>query len=199
VEFAQGIVALAGMGIDCLLEIGPRGVLGSMAMQCWPKDTPPRVAVSLDRRSDGSLGFARAVGAVYAAGAQLTFPGLFAGETRRKIPLPQYPFQRQRHWHEAVKARVVDSSAGFLLGPAVDVVANGQRIYPQRMCLDRQPWLADHRVYGAAVLPGMGYVAMALQAAGAPAQLEAVSFIEPLFLSDGDDATGIDSRSSGPA
>jgi acyl transferase domain-containing protein/acyl-CoA synthetase (AMP-forming)/AMP-acid ligase II/NADPH:quinone reductase-like Zn-dependent oxidoreductase/acyl carrier protein len=187
VEFAQGIVALAGMGIDCLLEIGPRGVLGSMAMQCWPKDTPPRVAVSLDRRSDGSLGFARAVGAVYAAGAQLTFPGLFAGETRRKIPLPQYPFQRQRHWHEAVKARVVDSSAGFLLGPAVDVVANGQRIYPQRMCLDRQPWLADHRVYGAAVLPGMGYVAMALQAAGAPAQLEAVSFIEPLFLSDGDD------------
>jgi acyl transferase domain-containing protein len=43
----------------------------------------------------------KAVAGAYEAGLGISFAGLFAGETRRRISLPSYPFQRRRHWIEA--------------------------------------------------------------------------------------------------
>ena len=45
--------------------------------------------------------FVSAVAKVYEAGATIDFTGLFAGEARRKVGLPGYPFQRRRHWVDA--------------------------------------------------------------------------------------------------
>ncbi|MEI7601619.1 MAG: SDR family NAD(P)-dependent oxidoreductase, partial [Aestuariivirga sp.] len=98
VAFAQGVKSLAELGVDCLLEVGPHGVLTAMAGLCWPDGTAPRLVASLTRGEDGSASFAHAVGAVYAAGSHLDFAGLFAGEARARIALPGYPFQRQRYW-----------------------------------------------------------------------------------------------------
>ena len=39
----------------------------------------------------------------YEAGEQVSFERLFAGEKRRRIPLPGYPFQRRRHWVEPLR------------------------------------------------------------------------------------------------
>ena len=47
---------------------------------------------------EGSTGFVEAVAGVYEAGLALSFEGMFAGESRRRISLPSYPFQRRRHW-----------------------------------------------------------------------------------------------------
>ena len=41
-----------------------------------------------------------AAAAAYEAGEEVSFARLFAGEARRRIPLPGYPFQRRRHWVE---------------------------------------------------------------------------------------------------
>ena len=43
-------------------------------------------------------GFAAAVVKAYEAGLEINFEGLFAGETRRRISLPGYPFERRRYW-----------------------------------------------------------------------------------------------------
>ena len=43
-------------------------------------------------------GFVRAVAGAYEAGLDISFAGLCAGEVRRRIALPTYPFQRRRHW-----------------------------------------------------------------------------------------------------
>ena len=43
-------------------------------------------------------GFAAAVAEAYEAGLRINFEGLFAGETRRRISLPDYPFERRRYW-----------------------------------------------------------------------------------------------------
>ncbi|MGE0536049.1 MAG: beta-ketoacyl synthase N-terminal-like domain-containing protein, partial [Pirellulales bacterium] len=40
------------------------------------------------------------VGALFAAGVDLDWDALFAGESRRRVPLPTYPFQRSRYWFE---------------------------------------------------------------------------------------------------
>ena len=45
------------------------------------------------------------VGEAYQAGLDITFEGLFAGEARRRISLPGYPFQRERYWYETSKQR----------------------------------------------------------------------------------------------
>ena len=39
-----------------------------------------------------------AVARAYEAGIPISFEGMFTGETRRRISLPSYPFQRRRHW-----------------------------------------------------------------------------------------------------
>ena len=43
-------------------------------------------------------GFAAAAARAYEAGIPLRFEGLFTGETRRRISVPSYPFQRKRFW-----------------------------------------------------------------------------------------------------
>ena len=40
------------------------------------------------------------VAGAYEAGLAVAFAGLFAGETRRRVSLPGYPFQLRRYWIE---------------------------------------------------------------------------------------------------
>ena len=74
--------ALASLGADLLVEVGPQTKLDAA-------DAPPE---GFEER------FVRAVSAAYEAGARISFSGLFAGEERRRIAIPGYPFQRRRFW-----------------------------------------------------------------------------------------------------
>ena len=48
--------------------------------------------------SGSASSFLKAVAAAYEAGGQVSFPGLFAGEERSRIAIPEYPFQRRSFW-----------------------------------------------------------------------------------------------------
>jgi len=54
--------------------------------------TEPRAAILL------AWSIVEAVARAYEAGLAIDFRGLFAGEGRRRISLPGYPFQRRRYW-----------------------------------------------------------------------------------------------------
>ena len=94
---------------------------------------------------------AGAVAAVYAAGAALNFPGLFAGEERARVPLPGYAFQRQRYWVDTRKQRV--AAAHGLLGTRHDS-ARGEVTFETELSAAEPAWLADHQVFGRIVVPG---------------------------------------------
>ena len=99
VRFASGVEALKELGVGVLVEVGPRVVLGPMAAFSWPEGeagdgSGPAVVTSLERET----GFVEAVSGAYEAGLPVSFAGLFAGERRRRVSLPTYPFQRKRHW-----------------------------------------------------------------------------------------------------
>ena len=108
--FGAGISTLANLGVDAVVEIGPGAVLGPQVSLQWPDSSDgeeatasPLVLASLIRPSDqdseeSSTGFVEAVAGAYEAGLALSFEGMFAGESRRRISLPSYPFQRRRHW-----------------------------------------------------------------------------------------------------
>ena len=91
---------LAQLGVDVVVEIGP----GSTG-EARPDSTgTPVVPSTLGSPSvngtstESDEGFARAVASAYEAGLDISFAGLFAGEIRRRISIPGYPFQRRRHW-----------------------------------------------------------------------------------------------------
>ena len=112
VSFGGAVRTLADLGVDLVIEIGPRSLLAPLAVSAWPDSAPPpRVIASMglpdeEKTTPGSARvFADAVAEAYEAGLSIRFQGLFAGESRRRIPIPDYPFQRERFWLEASKRR----------------------------------------------------------------------------------------------
>lgn len=96
---------LAEVGIDLLVGVGPHTTLARAIGDTWPKPTEkPTVLSTLASSADDAEapasddGFVRSVAGAYEAGLAISFAGLFAGEVRRRISLPTYPFQRRTHW-----------------------------------------------------------------------------------------------------
>ncbi|MCY3647461.1 MAG: SDR family NAD(P)-dependent oxidoreductase [Chloroflexi bacterium] len=169
VAFAGGVDSLAELGVDLVVEIGPDSVLGTMATLCWPSGSAaPAVLASLRRPPrDGSspepeAGFVDAVAAGYEAGLDIAFEGLFAGEARRRISLPSYPFQRELHWVEGTRQRRL--GAGHPLLGARHESARGEVAFETEVFPSDPAWLEDHRVFGRYVAPGALYGAMAATA-----------------------------------
>ena len=102
------VAALAELEVDAVVEIGPEAALGPAVRDAWPRAAARRapVLISSLRRPDSEgaesaaddAGFAAAAAQAFEAGIPLRFEGLFAGEARRRVSLPGYPFQRRRFW-----------------------------------------------------------------------------------------------------
>ncbi len=173
VAFRACVETLAGLGVDAVVEIGPHAVLGPMVSMAWPDAggaAEPAVVSSLIRPATGEAppapgsggGFVEAVAGAYEAGLPLRFDGLFAGEARRRIALPGYPFQRERYWVEAPKRRR-QASGHPLLGSRHES-ASGETAFDTEVFPTDPAWLADHRVFGRLIAPGALYGAMAASA-----------------------------------
>ena len=100
--FDRCVESLEDLGAQVVVEIGPAAALGPLVASTWPESAGgagvPVVLSSLRGDLQGDDGFVEAVAGAYRAGLGVSFAGLFAGETRRRISLPGYPFQRRRHW-----------------------------------------------------------------------------------------------------
>jgi acyl transferase domain-containing protein/acyl carrier protein len=103
VRFSDGIKTLLGNPDIALLEIGPGQITGATVKQYQSGDGE-RVALSTMRRAtdeQSDVAFLlNTLSRLWVAGAQINWPGLHAGERRRRVPLPTYPFERQRYWIE---------------------------------------------------------------------------------------------------
>lgn len=100
VRFADGLETLMAAGDRVLLEVGPGQTLRSLAGQQASK---PQAAIStLRHRDDPSPDHAhwlRAFGQLWAAGVRVDWSRVRRSVGRR-IPLPTYAFEHQRHWIE---------------------------------------------------------------------------------------------------
>ena len=101
VRFADGLGNLLASSEQILLEVGPGQSLSAQVRR-HPLKTPAHIAVSSmrhpqDQDSDVAL-LLTALGRLWLAGVAINWPAFHAHERRRRVPLPTYPFERQRYW-----------------------------------------------------------------------------------------------------
>ncbi|GAB4199316.1 MAG: hypothetical protein OHK0022_19440 [Roseiflexaceae bacterium] len=104
VRFADGMRALMSTGDKILLEVGPGRTLSTLARQSLPADTPTVVLTSLRHPQDSfsdSAFILTTLGKLWLAGLSIDWSGFYAGEQRHRVPLPTYPFERQRYWAQS--------------------------------------------------------------------------------------------------
>jgi phthiocerol/phenolphthiocerol synthesis type-I polyketide synthase E len=104
VRFAAGLGELLADPRRILLEVGPGRTLATFAGHHPGRSGPPVLVsrpASGDLATDAQAAALAAYGRLWLAGLRLDDrAGPLAGEGRRRVPLPTYPFERQRYWIE---------------------------------------------------------------------------------------------------
>ncbi|HEX5715599.1 MAG TPA: amino acid adenylation domain-containing protein, partial [Thermoanaerobaculia bacterium] len=107
VRFADGVRTLLSEPDRLLLEVGPGNALSALARQNVPAGQSRIVLASLPHPQEEQPDVAvmlRALGRLWLAGAEVDWAGFAIDEQRRRVPLPLYPFERQRYWLEPRKS-----------------------------------------------------------------------------------------------
>jgi len=167
VRLSETISILRADGHAVFVESSPHPVLTTPLT-----DTVPDAIVTGTLRRDQG-GWARVLTSL----AELHVRGVPAGwsavlpEGRGTRPsLPTYPFQRQRYWLDPAVDTADLTTSGLdnpnhpLLSAALRTPDGERQILTARLSLATHPWLADHAVHGTALLPGTGFVELALAA-----------------------------------
>ncbi len=105
VRFADGVAALLQKTESILLEVGPGQSLCSFVKQhpACERQRMPLVMSTLPSVYERSSEFSfllNTLGKLWLSGVTLDWKGFYAHEKRRRVPLPTYPFERQRYWIE---------------------------------------------------------------------------------------------------
>ncbi|MFH8446747.1 type I polyketide synthase, partial [Streptomyces sp. NPDC018026] len=181
VRFADGVGALRELGVVRFVECGPDPVLTGLARQILDTDADEVVFAPVlrkDRAEDVTA--VTALGQVFASGGTVDWAAFYAGRGAGRVDLPTYAFQRERYWlgtreymadswygGEGVDISAAGlSAAGHpLLGAAVSLADTDGVVLTGRLSLNTHAWIADHDVLGSVLLPGTGFVELALHAA----------------------------------
>ncbi len=172
-RFGDGIRAPRAEDVEQFLEIGPKATLLGLVPANAGDAGDARVSLLPSLRSGRGEAEAmlEALGALYVQGQAVDAARVFPDRSP-SVPLPGYPWQRERYWIDAPEQSASERSRGHLGGhpllglPTQLSTQTGTWIWEAPLDAERLPWLADHRIQGATIFPAAGYVEMAF-AAGA--------------------------------
>ncbi|MET9498164.1 SDR family NAD(P)-dependent oxidoreductase [Streptomyces sp. NPDC006552] len=172
VRFADGVDWLAAHGVTRYVELGPDATLTALARTCLPDDTTDRACVPLLRKDRPEAATLLAgVAAAHAHGVPVDLGSLLGSDAADpRIALPTYAFTRDRYWLRPALTTADVTGAGLtgtghpLLGAVVRVADDDRVLLTGRLSTRAQPWLADHTVSGAVLLPGTAFVELVLRA-----------------------------------
>ncbi|HEX3692074.1 MAG TPA: SDR family NAD(P)-dependent oxidoreductase [Solirubrobacteraceae bacterium] len=215
VRFHQSVMWLAGQGVRSYLELGPDAVLSAMAHESLTQadvgqqgvsaavdgessllpnepEAPLTVALLRDGRPELRT-VLMALGELWARGAAVQWSGLQRAAEARCLPLPGYAFQRKRYWlsgtHRSGSAGTgMEGVEHPLLSSAIALADGDGLLLTGRLDLHASPWLAEHVLMGAVVVPGTTYVEVALRAGQLVgcAELRELVIETPLLLTESD-------------
>jgi acyl transferase domain-containing protein len=198
VLFAPVIEKLLNDGIDVFLEVSPHPILLPAIQQSLlhlERDGMVLGSLRHDERERQSL--LATLGSLYAIGKSVEWSRLYA-RGAAPIPLPAYPWQRDRFWFDEGTTEAAQRGASVkrkspLIGPHIrPAVEPATNLWQRDLGSAAFPFLKDHRLYGEIVIPAGAYLEMALEAAWEALgeqvsfTVEQVRFERALVLSEGE-------------
>jgi acyl transferase domain-containing protein len=157
VRFADGIGELAKEPSRILLEVGPGQILSTLARQHPARNSEQLALHSMpqSQNRDEVAAMLSTLGRLWLAGSRIDWAGFYAHERRKRLPLPTYPFERQRYWVEPpgrsqtedpATTPIVESMSCGATSAVVTKSANGSRFTGRP--------LAEESIPGAALSEG---------------------------------------------
>lgn len=178
VLFLSATQQLLHEGFDAFLELSPHPILvGAIKQTMQHEGRKGTVLASLRREEEGRTHLLSALGKLYTLGHDICWDKVYATGVQR-VSLPTYPWQRERFWNshleeallsplQAVQTRRVGEAAPhpFLGQKLQSALQPGTYFWERELDTKHFPYLNDHRIQGAVLLPSTGFVEMALAAA----------------------------------
>jgi acyl transferase domain-containing protein/acyl carrier protein len=166
VRFANALAALVDDGIDAFVELGPHPALLDVIRQALravgQADVP--LLAPLHRDGDDQAGLLRTLCALYERGCDIRW-GRSWPDPPRMVSVPGYAWEHRPCWIERPHTRRPLPGGTTLLGERIHLAVGSTAVWECELGTRTSPFLAGHRVAGAAVLPGSGYLELAIAAA----------------------------------
>ncbi len=189
VLFHQALTCVRQLGTDFFIEMAARPVLTPLCLQ-----ESVNAYCCLDDKESDWFNSQKIVAALYQHGAQPDWPAFYRERRQQIIDLPNYPWQRKRHWFKpaANKPKPVTGPELHpmleqrLRSPLLDNI-----LYQGRIGAQNLPFLLDHRVFDHIVVAGACHLS-ALLAIGRELfdnlgfSIEQIEFNEALSLNEQD-------------
>jgi len=202
VRFAQAVDRLIQDSHEIFLEISPHPVLSAViAERLSQPGVEGDALASLSRRKGERAVMLRSLAVLYARGYPIAW-GAVHPSGGFPVSLPPYPWQRRRYWIASEPShagrtgqrRGAEGTHPLLGRHFSSALHEGEHSWEVELNVDVLPYLDDHRVQGAVIVPAGVYVEMALAAAetlvsGPRRVLKDVEFHRALFLSEGETRT----------
>lgn len=158
-----------------LIEIGPSGALAGPISQVL-KSLPGAIGGSVSycsswsRGADAGKSLFDVAGRLFVSGSDinLAIVNQYDGKERTIIDLPNYTWNHSvKYWHENAASkdwRFRKYVVHDLIGSKILGTSWHTPTWRARLNVANVPWLLDHKMGGNAIMPGAGFVTMALEA-----------------------------------
>ena len=165
VRFADAISSLSNLGCNIFIEISPHAILQRYIGECLSTaNVTSRVLPTLRKNNDNLASVTETTMRIHMLSSHTNLKCFFP-IVGSHVQLPNYPWQRERHWHpktseslRSLERRRVHPLLGW---PIPEAELSWENVIDP-IIVD---WLGDHKIGGAIVFPGAAYAEMALAAA----------------------------------
>ncbi|MFF6829685.1 SDR family NAD(P)-dependent oxidoreductase [Streptomyces longwoodensis] len=167
VRFADAVGHAWRQGVTRFVEIGPDSALTAAGADGVPDDAGVSFVALQRRERPQARALAEGLARFHVAGGSVDWAAYLppAGH----VDLPTTAFRHQRYWLDSTEPTDPAVLGAVpvrhpLLGALVPMPGELDSVLTGRIGLRGQPWIADHRVTGAAVLPGTAFLELARRA-----------------------------------
>lgn len=201
VGFHDSMQELNRLGANTYVEVGADVTLSGLGKQCLPGNEAVWGS-SLKRNTPDWEQLLQAVAELHVNGVAIHWKGYEGHYNRRKVVLPNYPYQRKRFYLNPYNfpAEGIGAGKGVSMGKREEMhpllgaefpSPVAERLFLQTFDLQNQAFVGDHIIYNMPFVPGTAYFEMGLAAARAlfgnsPVAVADVNLKEAFVLQSGE-------------
>ncbi len=160
VHFQKGLESLLENECNTFIEIGPQATLLGLLAVADPMISKTSLLLpSLRKNRADGFPILESLGTYYLSGGTIDWNGFYQDNGGQFVPLPAYPFDRQRYWVHLEKHQEKESAffEGSMLSPELDA-KEYYAAFETLVSTELFPYLEDFKVNGEMLVPVAFYL-----------------------------------------